>query len=608
MSAIVAVLSRSSGARAIAERLLEAVAFRGSTRALDVDANDAVALGARHDEDGRPFRGDGVRVIADARLDARSALAALLGTAPGASAAELIGRAYLRWNVDWPAHVLGDYAAAIWDERTQELVLARDALGVRSLYWTKDERGLRVATEMGPLARSRARVTPDRLQMALFLIDRHDEQPTTLLQGIHAVPAAHVVVLREDGAARAHRYWHAGGRESPHRDLDACAHELRAVFHEAVAARLRDAGPKIALEFSGGQDSTSVAAMAASILRTAPNAAQPIGVTLTFPGMECDETRYSRPFAAHAGLSLLEVDPLEAPELLRFDLPAHATADVHYHPTLAFKWLQLEKTRALGARVTLTGIGADQILHREQIAEAADALRRGDVRAIASTLRVDGAKSVARAMLQAFVPTCVRRRVVPIFPRASILAPHVAREVYDVLSARRERLERLPHRDLTQLMHLDSIEHELPVPLAALDRLAARAGSELRYPFLDRRVVESVLAMPHAVTAGRGDDFRKPLLRRAMGDLLSPGILDRRSTTHFNPFVARAIFECAGDPTHLLREGRVWEYRLLDEVVIRQMLENPTSTANLRRFVDWIALEIWLRSLESLGERHGTEP
>jgi len=608
MSAIVAVITEASDpelSRRMAGRLLEDLRHRGSH--VTLQASDGVAFGtATGDEPTAtlPWMGDGLRVVADARLHNRAELLEVLCVSSRATDAEIIGRAYRRWAFEWPAHVVGEFGAAIWDERRREISLARDAIGVRCLYWTQgDGLGFRCATELRPLARSRRSLKPNWSQMALFLADQYDERNATLVEGVNAVPPAHVVIVGERGV-KSHRYWHAAGRESPQRALADYAEEFRSLLELAVRDRVVDAQPTVAVEFSGGLDSTTIAGIAARILHADPSAPRPLGVTLVFPGLACDERPFSRAFARHARIPLLEVDPFEAPNLL---FPSHGTSDNDYfHPTLAFKTLQLRRTKRLGARVTLTGLGSDQLAHRIESLETADAIRRFDTTGIASAWRVHGAKQVGRSIGRALLShRCQRRLEGLVRHEPPFLARSAMRAVEDASHARMQELTALPHRDLTQLEVLRCIEHDLGRSLASLDRLAAREGCEFRHPFVDRRVVELLLAMPHGIVAGTGAEFRKPLLRYAMRDLLPDALLERRTVTNFNSFMIRALLECGEDPRHLVKHGVVRQYRLLDDAGVDEILENPTRNLNLRRFVNWLALEVWLRGIGSLGEDDG---
>jgi asparagine synthase (glutamine-hydrolysing) len=574
---------------------------RQSSRGAHVERLESPGLvvGARWDPEktGTPlWKGEDVVIVCDSRLDNGPELRRRLELPESISDAELLGRAYLRWPSDWMNHVLGDFAVGLWDRRRRKWILARDTIGVRCLYWARIAGGIALATEPRATIAHRARVEVDRVQLALYLVGEYDEREDTLYAGVHAVPPAHVLVVGED-REECTRYWEPGGRRCAVVGIDAAAEALHAALNEAVRSRMTP--HPLAVEFSGGLDSTSVAALACgpSTTHRRPDV---MGVTLTFPGLACDERQFSRSLATDRSLPLLEIDPFECPSLLA-PVPENAGGDVYFHPTLNFKRLQLRRTAHLGIFVTLTGLGSDQVAHREETHEAADAARSWSLRDLSAIGRVDGLGTVTRGLILAAGLSSPMRLV----DARTYLHASMRDAVADVLRARNRRLLRRPHRDLTQLALLACFEHDFGRSLGALDRLAAREGSEFRHPFLDRRVLDLLMSLPHAWVAGRPDEFRKPLLRRAMRSVLPAAILERRSLTQFNPFILRTLLECGEDPRHLLRNGLVCESRLLDDVEVSKVVRNPTSNVNLRRFVNLVGLELWLRHLEMPGENHG---
>src|SRR4051794_588154 len=82
--------------------------------------------------------GPPVIAVVDGRLDEPEVLAGELGLPANASDGDLVIGGYLRWNVDVAAHLRGDFAFLIWDERASRLVAARDPLGVRPLFYAHD--------------------------------------------------------------------------------------------------------------------------------------------------------------------------------------------------------------------------------------------------------------------------------------------------------------------------------------------------------------------------------------------------------------------------------------------------------------------------------------
>src|SRR6185295_5632838 len=78
----------------------------------------------------------------DGRLDNRSDLARCVGAEPGAADLKLLALSYERWGTDFPAHLRGDFALALWDGRERRLVLARDPFGIRPLFYARQGEGL----------------------------------------------------------------------------------------------------------------------------------------------------------------------------------------------------------------------------------------------------------------------------------------------------------------------------------------------------------------------------------------------------------------------------------------------------------------------------------
>src|SRR5205814_185839 len=139
------------------------------------------------------------------------------------SDAELILHAYETWGIEAPAHLLGDFALAIWDPRYQRLVLSRDATGQRPLFYRADADSFVAASELHQLLQdSEVPIRPNdnHIRDALVPLNAYSnarEHPETFYQGVYAALAGHtMVVTREGMASRA--YWSLDtGREIRYR-------------------------------------------------------------------------------------------------------------------------------------------------------------------------------------------------------------------------------------------------------------------------------------------------------------------------------------------------------------------------------------------------------
>ena len=154
----------------------------------------------------------GCALVADARLDNRAELIALLRPPGPCGDGELILRAYEAWGVDGAARLLGDFAFALWDPRRRRLVCARDPSGQRALFYRADGRTVAVASEIQQLLQDPAApVAPNEERIRDFLVPlnmarNEKDGPLTFYQGVEALPAAHALIVEGDGLS-VRRFW-----------------------------------------------------------------------------------------------------------------------------------------------------------------------------------------------------------------------------------------------------------------------------------------------------------------------------------------------------------------------------------------------------------------
>jgi len=119
------------------------------------------------------------------------------------SDSEVVVHAYEEHGVDCVRHLNGIFAFVIWDQREQRLVAARDAFGVKPLYWWTDGRRVAVASEVGALlSAGLTGVRVDRVALDHYLACRFVPAPRTLFEGISKLPAASSLVVEAGGSPR----------------------------------------------------------------------------------------------------------------------------------------------------------------------------------------------------------------------------------------------------------------------------------------------------------------------------------------------------------------------------------------------------------------------
>lgn len=184
---------------------------------------------------------------------------------------ELILSAYEKWGYDCPKYLIGDYAFAIWDKDRQELYCARDVMGSRTLYFTKESDIFAFSTIEKPLlgiAGKKAELNEKWIAGFLAIdglqhnIDNHE----TIYGGIYQLLPANYAIVNDDGVKQI-QYWNLLKDVKPVRfqNDEEYVEAFNEIFNEAVACRLRSTG-EIAIMLSGGMDSGAVACVAAKQL------------------------------------------------------------------------------------------------------------------------------------------------------------------------------------------------------------------------------------------------------------------------------------------------------------------------------------------------------
>ena len=480
---------------------------------------------------------------------------------------------------------LGDFAVAAWDAPARTLVCARDAFGVKPLYYHWDGRRLLFASEVDALFQdSSVPRRPDTATIADYLTMDFRDPGATFFDGIRRVPPGHVLSVGAPGLSL-RRYWTPDGVT---RDGSAGDHacEFSARFQAAVRDRLADA-PAAGVLLSGGIDSTLVAAVAGAA--KGPLAA----LTYLHDGFLVEDWEAIAALTAagaitaprvRAGLPLIDI-------LLASAEPPSDEA----HPVLQ---PLLDPGTAAEFRVLLTGIGGDQLSsagERGALADRLGSARVGSVwreaTALARAYGGDGHRATAHVLWSALSPR-LRRTARALAGRDAPpwLLPRVARlrrPAPDVAVRLPTRLGAATWRAL--------ITPTLAFALEKLDAEAARLGIEPRHPYLDRRVVECVLAIPPEVFVRHG--YRKQFVQRALGGVLPLRTLER-SAEHV-PFPDRAGAlrdEAARIDRELFHPAaRIFEY--VDRARVERMRAEYLARGGRHgaRLWSFVLLEAWLR-------------
>lgn len=422
----------------------------------------------------------------------------------GTSDTETLLHAYARWGRDLVVRLKGMFAFAIFDSKRDELFLARDRLGIKPLYFVRDNGGVRFASETRLLTSEQSEVS--RESVSAYLQRGACPEDQLLFTEVEVLPAGHAMIVRGDGTSESWRYWPAqeAFRSSPN---DA-PRKLRALLENAVEEHLLSDVP-VASFLSGGIDSSIITALAAQKL---PRPLQTFSVGFT--QTEFDETSVSRAVAdrfktEHRRLQLSEEEVLESvtEAVARLDLPSVDAINTY---------IVSRAVAREGVKVALSGLGGDELfggypsfrdvprLHR--LARLPTLVRRLLGKRLTDLPNELDTVQLTRWRRRFFTGEMLRAANLP---NESLPLPEPI-ELPDTFA-------RISWAELTGYMR--------EMLLRDSDQMSMAVSLELRVPFLDHDLVEYSLGLP----AGEKTRYRgtKGLLVEACRDLLPPAVYER---------------------------------------------------------------------------------
>jgi len=476
---------------------------------------------------------------------------------------------------DDPAKMLvklnGFFALAVHDRRSDRLLLARDRLGVKPLYYAWTARGLVFGSELKALlAEGGLKREVDPTALLDFLALRYVPAPKTIWRGARKLPAGHYLWVGRGAAGRAAEprpWWDlpefATRRDPPER----LAEELWSTLLDAVRLRLISDVPLGAF-LSGGVDSSAVVAAMAELARGSSGGGGSVtAVTIGFQDWEHSEVDHARVVAKHLGVRHV-VEEL-APAALDLVEPLAEFFDEPFaDPSAIPTWL-LAKCARKHVTVALSGDGGDECFagYRRYRFEAAEhrvrsllpgplfrALFRGAGALWPASARLPRPlrakttlQNLGRAPLDAYVRSVSS---MDLAQARALLHPDLraATAGYDPVENFRPWWERAPASDpLSRAQYVDFHTWLPEYVLTKSDRATMAASLEAREPLLDWRLVELAATIPPdwKLHAGVG----KWILRRAIAPHLPPETAARRKQGFAPPLErwVRSQLDAQGD-------------------------------------------------------------
>jgi asparagine synthase (glutamine-hydrolysing) len=208
---------------------------------------------------------------------------------------ECLVHLYEEFGDDLVHRLRGMFAFAIWDARRRRLLLARDRVGKKPLFWRQDGHSLSFGSELKSLVQDPAvRREVDLVALHHYLTYQYVPAPWSIYRGVHKLPPGHLLVW-QDGAVELRRYWRLDCAPRPVDSVDAAAERLRELLVEAIRIRMVSERPLGAF-LSGGVDSSAVVAAMAR------HTSGPVKTfSIGFDDGRFDERRYARMVAERYG-------------------------------------------------------------------------------------------------------------------------------------------------------------------------------------------------------------------------------------------------------------------------------------------------------------------
>jgi len=509
----------------------------------------------------------------------------------------IVAAAFDCWGTNCFTKIIGDWGISIWNPHKRELILARDYIGVRHLFYYRRSKTIIWCNHLAAFALSGDQFALCDEYIAGYLSDQPGADLTPY-QAVYSVPPGKFVKLRS-GKSLTHTYWNFDPKVRTRYKTDAeYEHQYRHLFRQAVHRRLRTDSPILA-DLSGGFDSSCIVGMADVILTQERGERQPVDTFSYYDSAEPghDDLYYITKVEEKRGKTGYHVDLQSFGDAFSFEYPLFVA-----RPRLIINNIKNALSDTLQRhhyRVSLSGEAGDDVNGQglDPRIPMADLLLQFRVVELAKQLATWSLLIRKRPWIQLFLQTLLQ--VMPVslrvrFTRRATVDPWINYRfaVKHRMSIRQIDIVGRPwfvRPSARETMHM-------LVSLGSRMTHTEPSVIDVRYPYLDKNLVEFLTTIPFDQLLRPG--HRRSLMKRALADILPPEVLTRTTKACSERSFAVVLEK------HWSKVESIFNYPVssrlgyLKREVVREGLlamRNGKVPAESWRFLKVLGLEPWLR-------------
>ena len=517
---------------------------------------------------------------------------------------EVILHAYQKWGTDFVNHLRGMFALALWDEKAQSLVCARDRFGIKPFYYTIVDNIFYFASEAKALLPFLENIETDPEGLVDYLTFQYCLQGKTLFKGIQELPPGHILRV-VNGSIEVRRYWEVFYSLDFDHTENYFIERLHELISDSVKFHLRSDVP-LGGYLSGGLDSSIITSLASE---TSPDPFIAFTGKFSFD-KEFDESYYAKLLADRANFELLEID-IDVADFIENIRKVIYHLDYPVAGPGAFPQFMVSRLAAQHRKVVLGGQGGDEIFggytryllaYFEQVIKAA----------------IDGTINNGNFIVtyESIIPNLVSLRnytpLLQYFWRDGLFG-EMDERYYRIINRAPTMGSAINWNKLTDYSPLESFKEIfngsnvgkesyfdkmthfdfktlLPALLQVEDRMGMAHGLESRVPFLDHPLVEFAATIPSNVKFKDGG--MKHVLKESMRHVIPDMIAERKDKMGFPTPITQWIKGPARDFVHDIFSTQKAQNRdLVDNKIVLDQIDKETKFG--REIWGFLSLEIW---------------